>query len=231
MNKRYAVLKRQLDLVREPEPLLLLLFGQRAKPLPDWLAWECFGEGNGSANFGVFRERLVSLRKKLGHKSSGQPAQIGCIVLAGVSFFPLEDWIPQPKDWPKSNLRPMRYDLAVGEGARVWDDKGKEYLDFVGGLAVNCLGHCHPVVADAIAEQAHTLMQTSLWFYTVPMLRLAELLVKNSCLDRVFICNSGLEANEGAVKLARRYGPSPAIRNSASWQPAEEEPRRRERGG
>jgi len=96
--------------------------------------------------------------------------------------------------------------LVRGEGVRVWDDMGKEYLDFVGGLAVNCLGHCHPVVAEAVAEQARTLMQTSLWYYTVPMLRLAELLVKNSCLDRVFICSSGLEANEGAVKLARRYG-------------------------
>ncbi|MFC1874212.1 aspartate aminotransferase family protein [Chloroflexota bacterium] len=96
--------------------------------------------------------------------------------------------------------------LVRGEGVKVWDDTGKEYLDFVGGLAVNCLGHCHPVVVSAIAEQAGTLMQTSLWYYTVPMLRLAELLVNNSCLDRVFICNSGLEANEGAVKLARRYG-------------------------
>ena len=96
--------------------------------------------------------------------------------------------------------------LVRGAGARVWDDSDKEYLDFVGGLAVNCLGHCHPAVVDAVTEQARTLMQTSLWYYTVPMLRLAELLVQNSCLDRVFICNSGLEANEGAVKLARRYG-------------------------
>ncbi len=96
--------------------------------------------------------------------------------------------------------------LVRGEGVRVWDDKGKEYLDFVAGLAVNSLGHCHPVVADAVAEQARTLMQTSLWYYNIPMLRLAELLVENSCLDRVFICSSGLEANEGAVKLARRYG-------------------------
>ena len=96
--------------------------------------------------------------------------------------------------------------LVRGEGARIWDDKGKKYLDFVGGLAVNCLGHCHPVVADAVAEQARTLMQTSNWYYTVPQIRLAELLVENSCFDRVFICNSGLEANEGAVKLARRYG-------------------------
>jgi predicted acetylornithine/succinylornithine family transaminase len=96
--------------------------------------------------------------------------------------------------------------LVKGEGVRVWDDKGNEYLDFVNGLAVNCLGHCHPVIVKAMAEQARTLIQTSLWYYTVPMLRLAELLVKNSCLDKVFICNSGLEANEGAVKLARRYG-------------------------
>ena len=96
--------------------------------------------------------------------------------------------------------------LVWGKGIRVWDDEGKEYLDFVNGLAANCLGHCHPVVIDAITEQARTLMQASLWYYTTPMLRLSELLVKNSCLDRVFICNSGLEANEGAVKLARRYG-------------------------
>ncbi len=96
--------------------------------------------------------------------------------------------------------------LVKGEGARVWDDKGKEYLDFVCGLAVNCLGHCHPVVVDAIAEQARTLVQTSNWYYTVPQIQLARLLVENSCLDKVFICNSGLEANEGAVKLARRYG-------------------------
>ncbi|MEK7352905.1 MAG: aspartate aminotransferase family protein [Chloroflexota bacterium] len=96
--------------------------------------------------------------------------------------------------------------LVRGAGARVWDDSGKEYLDFVGGLAVDCLGHCHPVVVNAVTEQAGTLMQTSLWYYNIPMLRLAELLVQNSCLDKVFICNSGLEANESAVKLARRYG-------------------------
>ncbi len=96
--------------------------------------------------------------------------------------------------------------LVGGMGARVWDDKGQEYLDFVGGWAVNSLGHCHPAVTDAIAEQVHTLIQTSNQFYTIPQLRLAELLVKNSCLNKVFFCNSGAEANEGAVKLARRYG-------------------------
>ena len=96
--------------------------------------------------------------------------------------------------------------LVRGEGARVWDENGREYLDFVGGWAVNNLGHCHQVVAGAIAQQAHTLIQASNQFYTVPQVQLAELLVQNSCLDKVFLCNSGAEANEGAVKLARRYG-------------------------
>ncbi|MFC2059716.1 acetylornithine transaminase [Chloroflexota bacterium] len=96
--------------------------------------------------------------------------------------------------------------LVRGEGARVWDEDGREYLDFVAGWAVNSLGHCHPAVTDAVSEQAHTLIQTSNQFYTTPQLRLAELLVNNSCLDKVFFCNSGAEANEGAIKLARRYG-------------------------
>ena len=116
-------------------------------------------------------------------------------------------------DWPELDKKYfmqtiVRHPLTLvrGEGLRVWDDKGNEYLDCVGGLAVNCLGHCHPVVVNALTEQAATLMQVSLWYYNKPMLQLAELLVRNSCMDRIFICNSGLEANEGAVKLARRYG-------------------------
>jgi len=96
--------------------------------------------------------------------------------------------------------------LVRGEGARVWDEEGREYLDFVGGWAVNSLGHCHPAVAEAVTKQVHTLIQTSNQFYTIPQIQLAELLVQHSCLDKVFLCNSGAEANEGAVKLARRYG-------------------------
>ncbi len=96
--------------------------------------------------------------------------------------------------------------LVRGKGAQVWDDQGKEYLDFVGGWAVTSLGHCPPVVVEALEGQAKTLIQVSNQFYTVPQLELAQLLVENSCLDRVFFCNSGVEANEGAVKLARRYG-------------------------
>ncbi|OGO24610.1 MAG: acetylornithine aminotransferase [Chloroflexi bacterium RBG_16_50_9] len=96
--------------------------------------------------------------------------------------------------------------LVRGKGARIWDEKGREYLDFVAGWAVNSLGHCHPAVTKAVTEQAQTLVQVSNQYYTIPQLQLAELLVKNSCLDKVFFCNSGAEANEGAVKLARRYG-------------------------
>ena len=96
--------------------------------------------------------------------------------------------------------------IVRGEGTRVWDDGGKEYLDFTAGWAVNNVGHSNPVVADAIAEQARTLLQTSNQFYSVPQLELAQILVDNSALDRVFICNSGAEANEGAMKLARKYG-------------------------
>ncbi len=116
-------------------------------------------------------------------------------------------------NWPELESRYMMHTvervpvtLVRGEGAWVWDDTGRKYLDFVGGWAVNSLGHCHPVVAQAIAQQAHTLIQASNQFYTIPQLQLAELLVRNSCLDKVFFSNSGAEANEGAVKLARRYG-------------------------
>lgn len=96
--------------------------------------------------------------------------------------------------------------IVRGQGSRVWDENGKEYLDFVAGWAVNCLGHCPQVVVEAVTEQVRTLIQTSNQFYTVPQVQLAEILVQHSCLDKVFPCNSGTEANEGAVKLARRYG-------------------------
>jgi acetylornithine/N-succinyldiaminopimelate aminotransferase len=96
--------------------------------------------------------------------------------------------------------------MVRGEGVRAWDDGGREYLDFVGGWAVNSLGHCPPVVVQALREQSQILIQASNQFYTIPQLHLAELLVQISCLDKVFFCNSGAEAGEGAVKLARRYG-------------------------
>jgi acetylornithine/N-succinyldiaminopimelate aminotransferase len=96
--------------------------------------------------------------------------------------------------------------LVRGEGSYVWDDQGNRYLDFVSGIAVVSLGHCHPVLVDAIKRQAETLIHVSNLFYTVPQLQLAELLVQHSCFDRVYFCNSGAEANEAAIKLARKWG-------------------------
>jgi len=96
--------------------------------------------------------------------------------------------------------------IVRGEGTRVWDDAGKEYLDFVAGIAVVSLGHSDPQLADVIAKQAHTLITVSNIFYTEPQIELAELLVRHSALDRVFFVNSGAEANESAIKLARKWG-------------------------
>jgi predicted acetylornithine/succinylornithine family transaminase len=96
--------------------------------------------------------------------------------------------------------------LVKGAGTRVWDADGKVYLDFVAGIAVNSLGHCHPAVVRAIEEQARTLMHVSNLYYIEPQARLARELCSHSFADRVFFCNSGAEANEAAIKLARRYG-------------------------
>jgi acetylornithine/N-succinyldiaminopimelate aminotransferase len=96
--------------------------------------------------------------------------------------------------------------FVKGEGAYLWDDAGKRYLDFVQGWAVNCLGHSPPAVAEALAAQAKVLLTPSPAFYNEPSLRLAKALVDHSCFDQVFFANSGAEANEGAIKLARKYG-------------------------
>jgi acetylornithine/N-succinyldiaminopimelate aminotransferase len=93
-----------------------------------------------------------------------------------------------------------------GEGSWLWDDSGKRYLDFIQGWAVNCLGHSPSVVAEALAEQAKLLLTPSPAFYNGPSLKLAKALVDHSCFDQVFFANSGAEANEGAIKLARKYG-------------------------
>ncbi|RLT39413.1 MAG: acetylornithine transaminase [Chloroflexi bacterium] len=96
--------------------------------------------------------------------------------------------------------------LVRGAGTRVWDDEGRSYLDFIAGIAVDALGHAHPGLTEVIAKQAGTLMQVSNLFYSVPQVDLAELLVAHSALDRVFFCNSGAEANEAAIKIARKWG-------------------------
>jgi predicted acetylornithine/succinylornithine family transaminase len=93
-----------------------------------------------------------------------------------------------------------------GEGCRLWDENGKEYLDFLAGIAVVNLGHSHPGVARAVCNQALKLTHVSNLYYTEPQAEVARLLVENSFAERVFFCNSGAEANEGALKLARLWG-------------------------
>jgi acetylornithine/N-succinyldiaminopimelate aminotransferase len=96
--------------------------------------------------------------------------------------------------------------LERGRGCRVWDVDGREYLDLIAGIAVDCLGHAHPAITRALTEQANKLIQVSNLFYSIPQLELAELLIANSPFDRVFFSNSGAEANETALKLARKWG-------------------------
>ena len=96
--------------------------------------------------------------------------------------------------------------IVRGRGAKVYDLEGREYIDFVGGIAVNVLGHGHPDLVQAIQRQAMQLIHTSNLYYTEPQVNLAKMLVDHSFADRVFFCNSGAEANEAAIKLARRYG-------------------------
>ncbi len=95
--------------------------------------------------------------------------------------------------------------LVRGEGVRVWDTDGKEYLDFVGGIAVDALGHSHPKIVGAIREQATTLLHVSNLYQIPSQIHLAKLLCDHSFADRAFFCNSGTEANEAAIKLARKY--------------------------
>ncbi len=95
--------------------------------------------------------------------------------------------------------------IVRGRGCRVYDLEGREYLDFVAGIAVNVLGHSHPDLVTAIQRQAQQLIHTSNLYYTEPQVELAKRLVERSFADKVFFCNSGAEANEAAIKLARRY--------------------------
>lgn len=95
--------------------------------------------------------------------------------------------------------------LVKGDGARVWDADGKEYLDLVSGIAVNSLGHNHPALVEAVSQQVSQLIHVSNIYWIESQVNLARLLVENSCFQRVFFANSGAEANEGAIKLARKY--------------------------
>ena len=99
---------------------------------------------------------------------------------------------------------PAAFLPVKGEGSRVWDQQGKMYIDFAAGVAVTALGHCHPAMVKALTEQAKTLWHVSNWMTNEPALRLAKKLIDHTFAERVFFCNSGTEANEAALKLARR---------------------------
>src|SRR3970040_2254210 len=99
--------------------------------------------------------------------------------------------------------------LVRGQGARVWDADGKEYLDFVGGIAVDALGHCHPRMVEAIRAQAETLIHVSNLYHIEPQIRLGTLLCEHSFAAPALSCTSGAEANEAAIKLARKYAKDP----------------------
>ena len=100
---------------------------------------------------------------------------------------------------------PASFVPVRGEGSRVWDQEGRMYIDFASGVAVTALGHCHPAMIRALTDQACTIWHVSNWYTNEPSLRLAQRLVDHTFADRVFFCNSGAEANEAALKLARRY--------------------------
>ncbi|AWX13655.1 bifunctional succinylornithine transaminase/acetylornithine transaminase [Mergibacter septicus] len=103
------------------------------------------------------------------------------------------------------NYAPAKFIPVKGKGSRVWDQQGKEYIDFSGGIAVNALGHCPEAVVEVLKQQGDTLWHSSNWFTSEPTLALAEKLVANTFAERVMFVNSGAEANEAALKLARRY--------------------------
>src|SRR5215212_5037145 len=104
---------------------------------------------------------------------------------------------------PTYSRNPVEF--VRGEGTRLWDSEGNEYLDFLAGISVTQLGHCHPAIVDAVASQAQTLTHVGNLFYTEPQLRLAERLSKLAIGGKVFLCNPGAEANECAIKVARRH--------------------------
>jgi acetylornithine/N-succinyldiaminopimelate aminotransferase len=101
---------------------------------------------------------------------------------------------------------PRQATFVKGEGSYLWDENGKKYLDMVAGIAVSALGHCHRVIVDAVRAQAGELIHASNLYYVKPQAELAELLVSNSFAERVFFANSGAEANEAAIKIARKFG-------------------------
>ena len=123
----------------------------------------------------------------------------------GVISMELNELIQLDNTYHMTTYSRLPVTFVKGRGTKLWDDTGKEYLDLVSGIGVANVGHCHPMVIDAIKNQVETLMHVSNLFYTEPQLELAKKMAEISFGDRCFFGNSGAEANEGAIKLARRY--------------------------
>ncbi|MFH7320024.1 acetylornithine transaminase [Desulfurivibrio sp. D14AmB] len=118
-----------------------------------------------------------------------------------------EQWVTRGERVLMQTYGRLPVTMVRGAGCKLYDAEGREYLDFVAGIAVCNLGHCHPQVTAAVREQVEKLVHVSNLYHTQPQIELAELLVANSFADRVFFCNSGAEANEAAIKLARKASP------------------------
>ena len=108
-------------------------------------------------------------------------------------------------EWMMPVYAPAAFIPVRGEGSRLWDQQGKEYIDFAGGIAVNALGHANPALRQALNDQAAKFWHTGNGYTNEPALRLAKKLIDATFADKVFFCNSGAEANEAALKLARKY--------------------------
>jgi len=118
----------------------------------------------------------------------------------------MENLIALGEKYVMNTYKRLPHVLVKGSGSYVWDSEGRKFLDFVSGIAVNSLGHCPQVVTEAIKEQAEKLIHCSNLYWIEPQIKLAKLLVEKSCCDKAFFCNSGTEANEAAIKLARKWG-------------------------
>src|SRR5213080_4697705 len=116
------------------------------------------------------------------------------------------DWVALEHKYYQGTFKRQPVTLVRGEGIRVWDSDGKVYLDFVAGIAVNVLGHCHPAIIKAVQHQVTQLIHVSNLYYNTRQIELAELLAGQTNGMRSFFSNSGAEADEGAIKLARKYG-------------------------
>jgi predicted acetylornithine/succinylornithine family transaminase len=119
--------------------------------------------------------------------------------------YDLEKAMLQEKSYLIANYARLPVLFTHGRGTRLWDDRGKEYVDFVSGLGACVTGHCHPEVVAAVVRQATLLIHVTNLYYTRPQNELAKMLIESTCLDKAFFCNSGTEASEAAIKLARKY--------------------------